>query len=190
MWYANLRKNTRLGTLLVKRRLISTTQLHTAVRLQRQRQHTSLGDILVEQGWVTERDIRRSLRRQARLRHVATIVAVLWAPLQTAGAGGFPETSVSAEHAAMLDAELYAETPQFNLHDPNRRSGKVSTSISRAAQIAGRMMLKSWWNSYRSSYDDDEPGRPSSSKRTIDSRYSLRLSEDKALVRAKFRFDF
>ena len=82
MWYANLRKNTRLGTLLVKRRLITTTQLHDAVRLQRNRRDASLGDILVEQGWVTHDDIRRSLRRQARVRHVAALLAMLFTPLQ------------------------------------------------------------------------------------------------------------
>ena len=64
MWYANLRKNTRLGTLLGRRRLITTAQLHEAVRLQRTRRNTNLGDILVEQGWVKDSDIRRALRRR------------------------------------------------------------------------------------------------------------------------------
>ena len=187
MWYANLRKNTRLGTLLVKRRLITTSQLHAAVNMQRHRRGANLGDILVEQGWVTRNDIRRSLRRQARVRYVATLVAVLWAPLQPASAGSFPSASANAEHAAIVDEELYAATPQFKLHDPNHRSGKVSTSLSRAGQIAGRMMLKSWWKSYRAT-DDDLSARPASSKNTIKSRYQLRLSDDKVLVRAKFRF--
>lgn len=194
MWYANFRKNTRLGTLLVKRRLITTAQLHEAVNIQRSRRHANLGDILVEQGWVTHRDIRKSLRRQARLRHVATLLAVLFTPLQTVSAGGFMSASANAESVAFTEAEQYADCPQLKLHDLGARSKRIkSTSLSRAAQQTAKLVLKNWWRSYREtnlSNDDDlyARARPASSKHTVKSRYSLRLSDDKVLVRMKFRF--
>jgi len=189
MWYANFRRSTRLGSLLVKRRLITTAQLHEAVSLQRNRRHTNLGDILVEQGWVTRHDIRRCLRRQARLRYVATLLAVLFTPLQTVSAGGFLSASANAEHVAFDNAEQYADAPQLKLHDPGARSGKVSTSLTRAAQRTAHILVRSWWRSYSedNSYDLSS-SRPASSKHNIKSGYSLRLSEDKVLVRAKFRF--
>ncbi len=194
MWYANFRKNTRLGTLLVKRRLITTAQLHEAVNVQRTSRHKNLGDILVEQGWVTHEDIRKSLRRQARLRHVATLLAVLFTPLQTVSAGGFLSASANAEHVAYADAEQYADCPQLKLHDPGSRDKRIrSTSLTRAAQQTAKFMLKNWWRSYRESNLRDDSDfsahpRPASTKHTIKSRYSLRLSEDKVLVRMKFRF--
>lgn len=187
MWYANLRKHTRLGTLLVKRRLITTTQLHEAVRLQRNRRDASLGDILVEQGWVTHDDIRRSLRRQARVRHVAALLAMLFTPLQVVNAGGFPSTSANAEIVAFADAERYADAPQLKMHDPHSRSNSVSTSLTKATQRAARLLAYRWWRSYRD--DNNELSlRPASSKQIMKQDYSLRLSEDKALLRAKFRF--
>ena len=187
MWYANLRKNTRLGTLLVKRRLITTTQLHQAVRVQRDGRGASLGDILVEQGWVTHDDIRRSLRRQARVRHVAALLAMLFTPLQVVNAGGFPSTSANAEMVAFADAERYADAPQLKLHDPQSRSSNVSTSLTKATQRAARLLAYRRWRSFRD--DNNELSlRPASSKQTLRQDYSLRLSEDKALLRAKFRF--
>jgi hypothetical protein len=188
MWYANLRKNTRIGTLLVRRRLITTAQLHTAISLQRQRRGANLGDILIEQGWVTRHDIRWSLRRQAHLRYIAALLAMLCAPLQPVSAGSLFFTSANAENVAFADAELYANAPQLKLHDPNARSSKVNTSFSRAAQLTAKMMLKSWWNNYRAAASHELSPRPYSSKQTFEDSYSLRLREDKFLIRAKFRF--
>lgn len=189
MWYTNLRKNTRIGTLLVRRRLITTAQLHAAINLQRQRRDANLGDILVEQGWVTRHDIRWSLRRQARVRHVAAVLAILCAPLQPVSAGGFLFAGANAERVAFEDAEEYANAPQLSLHDANARHRKVNTSLSRAAQLTAKMMLRNWWDSYRAASDDYElSARPVSSKQTLIQRYSLRLSDEKFLLRAKFRF--
>ncbi|MDH3712388.1 MAG: hypothetical protein OET44_00910 [Gammaproteobacteria bacterium] len=188
MWYADLRKNTRLGTLLVRRRLITTAQLHAAISLQRRHRNANLGDILVEQGWVTHHDIRRSLRRQARVRYVATLVAMLWAPLQPVSAGDFLSASANAENVAFADAETYADAPQLKLHDPGARGASINTSLSRAAQLTAKRMLQSWWRSYRAAAGQESSPRPYSSKQTLTQNYSLRLSEDDVLVRAKFRF--
>ncbi len=185
MWYANLRKNTRLGTLLVKRGAISTAQLHAAVNIQRERPRANLGDILVEQGWVSHRDIRRGLRRQARIRYVAALLAMLCAPLQTVSAGSIPTASANAERVAITDAQAYADCPQLKLHDAGERSGRVSTSLSRGVRLATRMMIRSAWQSYRANADESDTR---TSRQTFSPNYSLRLSDDEVLVRAKFNF--
>ena len=183
MW-RKLGKDTRIGTLLVKRGLISTTTLRTAVAQQRKARGLNLGQILVQQGLVTQRDIDRCLRRQARIRHVAALIACLCAPLQAVSAGGL-STSTTVERVAIVDAENYAASPQFDLHRASHREGKVNTSISRALQIGARMMLRNWVHTLRA---DEEDVQRESSKAQIDSRYSLRLRDDKFLIKCKFNF--
>jgi len=186
MWYANLERNTRLGTLLVKRGLLTAQQLHGAVALQREHPERTLGDILVSEGLVTRKQLCRSLRRQARIRCVAALLAMLFAPLQGVSAGGLPSASASAERVAYTSAQEYAESPQLKLHDPGTDpTDRVdAASPTKAAQILARMLLRSMWQD--PTVDTLKVADEQSIK--VSSRYSLKLSNSKMMVQMKYRF--
>ena len=185
MWHANLQRNTRIGALRVKRGIITTEQLHQAVALQRERRASSLGDILVAQGWVSHRQLRSGLRRQARIRHVAALLAMLCAPLQLVSAGTtLPGASANAESVASAAASQYAQSPQLDLHDPHSRRNVREASAYKAAQLLSNMMLRSMWESMR----EDSANAAGSNLSEHAPRYGLQLSNNKLLVRIKYRF--
>lgn len=65
---------TRLGELLVSRRLISQSQLEQALGLQK-RNGLKLGSVLIQQGWITQRQLRQALSQQ-RLQHLTASLLI------------------------------------------------------------------------------------------------------------------
>lgn len=185
MWYADLETKTRLGALLVKRRLITAEQLKHAIAQQRLEGGISLGDLLVRENLVTRAQLRRCLRRQTRLRCTAALLALLCAPLQGVWAGGGMGSGGSmAEQAAYEKAESYADCPQLDLHDLEQRDEVDEVSGYRAARILSEMLLRSMWRANAES-GDAETGR---SKRVGAPKWSLRMSSNKVVMRVDYRF--
>lgn len=92
-------KSTRLGDLLVERRIITRAQLMHAIELQQERRlhdiqagdevphRHELGEILIELGYITRKQLKRGLGWQYKLRK-ASFAMALFAPLLTAACGG------------------------------------------------------------------------------------------------------
>lgn len=73
-------QKSRLGSLLIRKGLITQAQLDSALKLQ----ITSglrLGEALIEQGILTERQLQRALKKQSRHRLWAAIMAVVLGPM-------------------------------------------------------------------------------------------------------------
>lgn len=78
-------ERSRLGQLLIEKKLITAEQLEEATRLQKTA-GKRLGEILVEQGLVAEKQISSVLRKQKRLRMLAAVTTMLIAPFPMARA--------------------------------------------------------------------------------------------------------
>ena len=180
---------TRLGSLLVKRGLISTAQLDAALRLQRTRPRVTLGEILVSQGLVSEAELNSLLRHQTRVRWLFAVVAMFTAPLQWAIAGPLPSASANAEQVAFAQAADYANSPQLRLHDLSYTGEKFSTSASKL----GQRILKRAYNSLRADPSNqfntaDRNSDALTLTNTSKGSYSMSLSESRVMFRMKFRF--
>lgn len=78
-------QNSRLGQLLLARKLITPVQLEAAIHAQRG-SGLRLGEQLIAQGLLSEAQLKKALRKQSNLRLAATMVAALLAPFQMASA--------------------------------------------------------------------------------------------------------
>ena len=76
---------TRLGDLLLDKKLITKEQLQLAIQIQKTNQFP-LGEILVKNGWVTKRQINRALRVQSKLRNAILTSILSFSPLVLIGA--------------------------------------------------------------------------------------------------------
>ena len=73
--------NSRLGDLLVERRLITSSQLNEAVCLQ-QHTHLKLGEVLVAHNLLTSKQLNRTLKIQQELRRTILTTLICIAPFQ------------------------------------------------------------------------------------------------------------
>lgn len=73
-------QKSRLGSLLIKKGLLTQAQLDTALQLQLKTQQR-LGEVLVEQGLLTERQLTKALKKQSRTRVVAAFMAMILGPM-------------------------------------------------------------------------------------------------------------
>ena len=78
-------ERSRLGQLLVEKRLITAEQLEAATQLQRSG-GKRLGEILVEQGLIAEKQIDKVLRKQKMLRLLAVVTTLMISPFPMARA--------------------------------------------------------------------------------------------------------
>jgi hypothetical protein len=88
-WFSQQKNQSRLGQILVKKKLISDAQLQDAIR----RQSSSgerLGDILTAWSGVSSQHIEAALRAQRNLRLAASLVTAMMAPLQAYAAAPAP----------------------------------------------------------------------------------------------------
>jgi hypothetical protein len=88
-WFSQQKEQSRLGQILVKKKLISDAQLQDAIR----RQSSSgerLGDILTAWSGVSSQHIEAALRAQRNLRLAASLVTAMMAPLQAYAAAPAP----------------------------------------------------------------------------------------------------
>ena len=86
MTQQNLHK-TRLGDLLLEKKLITREQLEDAIFSQKS-SHKQLGDILVERKLVSRWQISRTLKVQHHLRNALLTSVLSFAPLMLTGCGG------------------------------------------------------------------------------------------------------
>lgn len=110
----------RLGQILLGKRLISAAQLDAAVFAQRE-SGKRLGQILIEQGLLTERQLNRVLRKQNHLRLVATLTAALLSPFQLASAEIAHSASVFQSLPLSLDEQERARRAPAGLTDTLQR---------------------------------------------------------------------
>lgn len=88
-WFTHNQKQSRLGQILVKKKLISNEQLKQAIDRQASTGER-LGDILTEWNVVTSQHIQSALRAQRNLRLAASLVTAMMAPLQAYAAAPAP----------------------------------------------------------------------------------------------------
>lgn len=113
-WFSQNQQQSRLGQILVKKKLISDEQLKKAIARQASTGER-LGDILTEWNVVTNQHIQAALRAQRNLRLAASLVTAMMAPLQAYAATPVPVTQ-STQHdtaekpkkamTAMTDADM------------------------------------------------------------------------------------
>ena len=104
-WFSQNQQQSRLGQILVKKKLISDEQLKNAIARQASTGER-LGDILTEWNVVTNQHILAALRAQRNLRLAASLVTAMMAPLQAYAAA---PTAVPVTQSTQNDT---AETPK------------------------------------------------------------------------------
>jgi hypothetical protein len=86
-------QKSRLGSLLIRKGLLTQSQLDTALQVQLKTQQR-LGEVLVEQGLLTERQLTKALKKQNRKRIVAAFMAMILGPMSF---GAFASHSTSSQ---------------------------------------------------------------------------------------------
>lgn len=104
-WFSQNQQQSRLGQILVKKKLISDEQLKKAIARQASTGER-LGDILTEWNVVTNQHIQTALRAQRNLRLAASLLTAMMAPLQAYAAA---PTAVPVTQSTQNDT---AETPK------------------------------------------------------------------------------
>ncbi|MBV1774794.1 hypothetical protein KSF73_03585 [Burkholderiaceae bacterium DAT-1] len=101
-WFKRYQEQSRIGELLLRKRLISHEQLEQAIS-QQVLTGGRLGDILIARGLVTQKQINALLRKQKIARRVAAVLAVLLGPMQAFAAAPAPVNNSSGPqtHASM-----------------------------------------------------------------------------------------
>lgn len=86
-------QKSRLGSLLIRKGLLTQAQLDTALQVQLKTQQR-LGEVLVEQGLLSERQLQKALKKQNRTRLVAAFMAMILGPMSF---GAFASHSTSSQ---------------------------------------------------------------------------------------------
>ncbi len=86
-------QKSRLGSLLIRKGLLTQAQLDTALQVQLKTQQR-LGEVLVEQGLLTERQLQKALKKQNRTRLVAAFMAMILGPMSF---GAFASHSTNSQ---------------------------------------------------------------------------------------------
>lgn len=125
-WMTRSTNRSRLGQILIEKKLISQEQLDAAIRAQAQNGRR-LGEILADMKLITQAQVRGAVRRQRSLRMAAALATALLGPLQAyAAVAAAPAAAVSTRMPgeregeggfgrglrAMSDAELGEVTAQ------------------------------------------------------------------------------
>ena len=97
-------KKTRLGDLLLEKKLISKEQLEDAISSQKS-SYKQLGDILVEKKLVSKWQIRRTLKVQHHLRNALLTSVLSFAPLMLVGCGGGGGGSDSSSNVSNVPSQ-------------------------------------------------------------------------------------
>ncbi len=83
----------RLGLLLVRKRLITEQQLDDALKVQL-KTSKRLGEVLIEQGILTPKQLQKALKKQSRYRFIAAFIAMILGPMSF---GAFASQSNSTQ---------------------------------------------------------------------------------------------
>jgi hypothetical protein len=130
-WMTRSTNRSRLGQILIEKKLISQEQLDAAIRAQEQ-SGRRLGEILADMKLITQAQVRGAVRRQRSLRMAAALATALLGPLHAyAAVAAAPAAGVSTRIAgereggrefgrglrALSDAELGEVTAQGRRED-------------------------------------------------------------------------
>ena len=128
-WMTGSTNRSRLGQILIEKKLISQDQLDAAIRAQEQ-SGRRLGEILADMKLITQAQVRGAVRRQRSLRMAAALATALLGPLHAyAAVAAAPAAAVSARQGgesgrefgrglrALSDEELGEVTAQGRKED-------------------------------------------------------------------------
>ena len=121
-----------------------------------------------------------------RIRWLAALTALCCCPSTAVLAADVPIATANAELVAFAGAAEYAQRPQVLRH--GRHSGEASLrsrSLTYVARKFAQLMIRDLRRSMRD--EADTQSRPST-RPQVRSNYDLRLSDDKFVVRMKYRF--
>ncbi|GAB3419356.1 hypothetical protein NX774_13425 [Massilia agilis] len=105
-WLGQRQEQSRLGQILLGKKLISEEQLAQAIAAQRS-SGKRLGEVLAELKLITEAQVRGAMRRQRNLRMAAALAGALLAPVQALAAStAVAPPVVQRSMTALSDAEL------------------------------------------------------------------------------------
>lgn len=95
----------RLGTLLVQKKLINKLQLQEALHIQT-RDNKRLGEVLLDQKFITPKQLKKSLKRQSRHRYIAAAMAMVLGLFQPISANAISgqDTLTNTSKEQMLSA--------------------------------------------------------------------------------------
>lgn len=146
-WFSQNQQQSRLGQILVKKKLISDEQLKKAIARQASTGER-LGDILTEWNVVTNQHIQAALRAQRNLRLAASLVTAMMAPLQAYAAAPVPTTqSTQTDTAekpkktmtAMSDADMDIVSAQGLNNELLEIISKDHTEKGGGVEVLGEM---------------------------------------------------
>jgi hypothetical protein len=116
-WYRPEHPAQLFGQLLVKHKLVTEEQLHSAIAQQRDTGQR-LGEIFAEWNLVTQQHVQDMLRKQRRVRMAAALIGAIFAPLEAyaaealAAAPAAVSTPAVLPRGALSEAELGAVSAQ------------------------------------------------------------------------------
>ncbi len=87
----------RLGSLLIKKGLITEQQLDNALKSQLT-SGLRLGEALIDLGVLSERQLHKALKKQSRHRFIATVMAMILGPMSFGAFAGQSNTSSQQDH--------------------------------------------------------------------------------------------
>ena len=104
-WMTRSTNKSRLGQILIEKKLISQQQLDAAIRAQAQ-SGRRLGEILADMKLITQAQVRGAVRRQRSLRMAAALATALLGPLQAyAAVAAAPAAAVSTRMPGEREGE-------------------------------------------------------------------------------------
>jgi len=104
-WMTRSTNRSRLGQILIEKKLISQDQLDAAIRAQEQ-SGRRLGEILADMKLITQAQVRGAVRRQRSLRMAAALATALLGPLHAyAAVAAAPAAGVSTRLAGEREGE-------------------------------------------------------------------------------------
>ncbi len=92
----------RLGLLLIRKRLITPQQLDSALQIQLIT-NKLLGEVLIEQGFLSQRQLTRALKKQSRYRFIAAFIAMILGPMSF---GAFASSNSSQTQNQVSQSQL------------------------------------------------------------------------------------
>lgn len=180
-------RSTRLGDLLVERRVISRDQLHRAIELQQERrlreihtgqvsvEKTELGELLIELGFISRKQLVRGLGWQYKLRKT-TLAMAFFAPLLTAACGGGAAGSAGASPTTSQSTPVSSQ-PAVTKPIVQSSSSSVSSQPSGVTQSSSSSSIVSAPVSSAPSSAQSSSAQSSSTQSSASSAQSSASSE-------------
>lgn len=96
----------RLGLLLVRKRLITEQQLDNALKVQL-KTSKRLGEVLIEQGILTPKQLQKALKKQSRYRFIAAFIAMILGPMSFGAFASQSNSTQSSDQTSSSQVDHY-----------------------------------------------------------------------------------